>query len=248
MEGIEKLGLNLGLILIQILSFAIIFVVLRAWVYKPIMAQLEKRRKTIAQGLEDARVAAEARANAERESNQIIAEAQAKAAEIVREATERAEVAAREVRNEAEAEMAKTRENALAEIQLERDRVLSEVRGQIAALAIAATQKLIGASMDDKRQHALLEEFFSGVHAGKLVILEGESLDGQAAEVTSALPLSSEEQEAVKKNVLEKLGDSATVTFRVDPSILGGLVIKVGDRVIDGSVAGQLQEMRQVLH
>ncbi|MBA4400136.1 MAG: hypothetical protein C0396_09785 [Anaerolinea sp.] len=78
---LEKLGINLGSILIQIASFGILFVVLRAWVYKPLMSMMENRRRTIAQGLEDARVAAEARANAERESNQIIAEAQAKAAE-----------------------------------------------------------------------------------------------------------------------------------------------------------------------
>lgn len=243
----EKLGFNLGSVLIQIASFGILFVVLRAWVYKPLMAQLEKRRMTIAQGLEDARVAAEARANAERESNQIINEAQAKAAEIVREASARAEVAARVVRTEADAEMAKARDNAMSEIQQERDRVLSEVRGQIAALSIAATQKLIGESLDEKRQRVLLDEFFSGVRAGKVVVLEGEKVTGAAAEVTSALPLTDEEQQAVKQDVLSKLGGSASVTFRVDPAILGGLVVRVGDRVVDGSVAGQLQSLRQAM-
>lgn len=243
----EKLGFNLGAILIQIASFGIIFVVLRAWVYKPLMDQLEKRRKTIAQGLEDARVAAEARANAERESNQILTEAQAKAAEIVREASARAEVAVRVVRTEADAEMAKARDTAMAEIQQERDRVLSEVRGQIAALSIAATQKLIGESLDEKRQHALLDEFFSGVRSGKVVVLENKAVTGAAAEITSALPLTSQEQEAVKKDVLSKLGGTASVTFRVDPAILGGLVVRVGDRVVDGSVAGQLQGLRQAM-
>jgi len=244
---LEKLGFNLGSILIQIASFGILFVVLRAWVYKPLMGMLEKRRNTIAQGLEDARVAAEARANAERESNQIIAEAQAKAAEVVREATTRAEVAAREVKAEADADAAKARDNALAEVHQERDRVLSEVRGQIAALSIAATQKLIGESLDEKRQHALLNEFFSGVRSGKVTVLDGETISGGAAEVTSALPLTDEEQQAVKTDVLSKLGSSASVTFRVDPSILGGLVVRVGDRVVDGSVAGQLQGLRQAL-
>jgi len=244
---LEKLGFNLGSILIQIASFGILFVVVRAWVYKPLMGMLEKRRNTIAQGLEDARVAAEARANAERESNQIIAEAQAKAAEVVREATTRAEVAAREVKAEADADAAKARDNALAEVHQERDRVLSEVRGQIAALSIAATQKLIGESLDEKRQHALLNEFFSGVRSGKVTVLDGETISGGAAEVTSALPLTDEEQQAVKTDVLSKLGSSASVTFRVDPSILGGLVVRVGDRVVDGSVAGQLQGLRQAL-
>lgn len=243
----EKLGFNLGSILIQIASFGILFVVLRAWVYKPLMGMLEKRRNTIAQGLEDARVAAEARANAERESNQIIAEAQAKAAEVVRDATTRAEAAAREVKAEADADAAKARDNALAEVHQERDRVLSEVRGQIAALSIAATQKLIGESLDEKRQHALLNEFFSGVRSGKVTVLDGETVSGGAAEVTSALPLTDDEQQAVKTDVLSKLGNSASVTFRVDPSILGGLVVRVGDRVVDGSVAGQLQGLRQAL-
>ncbi len=161
----EKLGITLGFLLIQILSFGIVFIVLKEWVYKPLTAQLEKRRRAIAQGLEDARVAAEARANAERESNRIIAEA-----EIVREATERAEAAAKDVRLQANAEIAKAREQAMAEIEQERNRVLSEVRGQIAALAIAATQKLIGVTLDEQRQHALLEEFFSGVRGGKVVV------------------------------------------------------------------------------
>lgn len=243
----DKLGLNLGYILIQIAVFGILFVVLRAWVYKPLLGQMDKRRKTIAQGLEDARVASEARANAERESNQILNDAQAKAAEIVREATARAEVAAKEVRAASDAEAAKARDNALAEVQQERDRVLSDVRGQIAALSIAATQKLIGESLDEKRQHALLDEFFSGVRSGKVIVLEGEQVKGAAAEVTSALPLTDSEQDIVKQDVLKKLGTSAVVSFRVDPAILGGLVVKVGDRVVDGSVAGQLQGLRQAL-
>lgn len=244
----DKLGLNLGFLLVQILSFGIIFIVLRAWVYKPIMGVLDKRRKTIAQGLEDARVAAEARANAERESSKILAEAQAKAAEIVRDATARAETAVREVRVTADAEMAKAREHGLAEIEQERNRVLSEMRGQIAALAMAATHKLIGESLDEKRQRTLLEEFFSGVRSGKVVVLEGEdNVKGRAAEITSALPLTGEEQDVVKKDILTKLGKTASVTFRVDPTILGGLVVKVGDRIVDGSISGQLQGLRQSL-
>jgi F-type H+-transporting ATPase subunit b len=82
---LEALGLNLGYLLVQILNFAILFVVLRAWVFKPIMDLLERRRETIAQGVEDARIAAEARANAEKEAESILTEAQKKAAERVRE-------------------------------------------------------------------------------------------------------------------------------------------------------------------
>jgi F-type H+-transporting ATPase subunit b len=243
---LEKLGLNLGYLLLQIFNFFILFVVLRAWVYKPILGLLDRRRQTIAQGLEDARVAAEARAAAEKEAAKIVADAQAQASKVVREANERAQGVAKEVKAEAEAEAARARETALNEAEAERNRILGDLRGQVAALSIAATQKLVGDTLDEKRQHALLDEFFSGVKAGKVVVLEDASFRGESAEVTSALPLTDGEQEAVKKDVLAKVGAQA-VSFRVDPSILGGLVIKVGDKVMDGSVAGKLEGLRQNL-
>lgn len=245
----EALGLNLGYLFVQIFNFLIIFVVLRAWVFKPIIGLLETRREAIARGLEDARVAAEARANAEKEAQDIIAKAQAEANQKISEATERAEEAAREVHAHAEAEAAKAREAALAEVDQERDRILADVRGQVATLSMAAAQRLIGEALDEQRQHALIEEFFSGVKAGKVIVLEDVTvLTGASAEVTSALPLSAEEQDAVKSDVLAKLGAQASVAFRVDPAILGGLIVQVGDKVLDGSVAGQLETMRQSLH
>jgi F-type H+-transporting ATPase subunit b len=243
----DRLGINLGFLLFQIFNFTIIALVLYAVAYKPIVNMLEERKKKIAQGFEDAQVAAEARANAEKEAEKILAEAQAQASQVVRDATERAETAGREVIAEYETEAAKAKEAALAEAALERDRMLADLRGQIAALAMAATQKLVGEALDEKRQHALIDEFFSGVQTGKVTVLEGAELTGSAAEITSALPLTDAEQATVKRDVLSKIGDQATVAFRVDPSILGGLVIRVGDKVIDSSVAGQLEEMRQNL-
>lgn len=243
----EALGINLGYLIVQILMFGIVFVTLKKWVYGPLLNLLEKRRKTIAQGLEDAQVAADARSNAEKEAEQIIAEAHNKAAEVIRAAAEQAETAGRDVRAQMETDAAKAREAAMAEIEQERNRILAEMRNQVAALAIASTQKLIGESLDEKRQRLLVDEFFSGVKSGKVVVLEGTEVKGEAAEITSALPLTTTEQDTVKKDMLKKLGTSANVSFRVDPSILGGLVVRVGDRIVDGSVAGQLQGLRQSL-
>jgi F-type H+-transporting ATPase subunit b len=245
---VEGLGLNLGYLFVQIFNFAIIFVVLRAWVYKPILGLLERRRTAIAEGLEDARVAAEARQNAEKEAEQVLADAQAKASQVLREANERAESQGKEVIAAADEEAAKKRTEALAEVESERERILGEVRGQVGALAIAAAQKLINASLDEQRQRALIDEFFSGVKSGRVVVMEGQQVSGASAEITSALPLTDQEKEAVKQDVLSKVGDQATVTFRVDPAILGGLIIRVGDQVLDGSVSGQLESMRQSLY
>jgi F-type H+-transporting ATPase subunit b len=240
------LGLNLGTLLFQIFNFLIVMVLLYAWAYRPIINGLKRRRDTIAKGIEDAQVAAEARSHAEEEARQIIAKAQAEAVEKVREATERAEAANREIRQQALAEADKARLTALAEVAVERDRMLTDLRSQVAALSIAAAQKLVGEALDEKRQHSLIAEFFSGVKSGRVTLLEEAELQGVAAEITSALPLTDQEKDVIRQDVIAKSG-SQTVTFRVDPTILGGLVIKVGDKILDGSVSGQLIALRQSL-
>ena len=240
------LGINLGSLVVFIIAFTVVFTVLSVWVYNPVLKMLEARKQKIAQGLEDARIAAEARADAEKQASKIIVEAQAEAGKIVREATERAAAAGKDVKAAAEAEAAKARETAVAEAQLERNRILGDLRGQVVSLAIAAANKLVGEALDDKKQRALLNEFFSGVKSGKVVVLADTDFKGDSAEVTSALPLSADEQASVKNDVLSKSGVKE-VSFHIDPSILGGLVIRVGDKVLDGSVAGTLEGLRQSL-
>ena len=242
----EALGINLGFLIFQILAFVIVLLTLQAWVYKPMLDMMDARRKKIAQNMEDARIAAEARADAEQEAAKVLAEAQTQASQIVSEATERAAEAAKDVRTSVEAEAAKARQAAMTEAEVERNRILGDLRGQVAALAIAAAQKLVGEALDEKRQHVLIDEFFSGVKSGKVIVLDSAGLKGESAAVTSALPLNPSEQEVVKKDILSKVGAQA-VTFRVDPSILGGLVIKVGEKVLDGSVSGKLEGLRQNL-
>jgi F-type H+-transporting ATPase subunit b len=242
----EALGINLGLLIVQIIAFIIVFLTLNAWVYKPMLNMMETRKQKIAQGLEDARVAAEARANAEKEAAKVISEAQTEAGKIVREATERAATAGNDVKAAAVAEAAKAREAAVAEAEVERNRILGDLRGQVASLAIAAANKLVGEALDEKKQRALLDEFFAGVKSGKVIVLDGSNFKGETAEVTSALPLNKDEEATVRQDVLAKSG-AKDVTFRVDPAILGGLVIKVGDKVLDGSVAGKLEGLRQNL-
>ncbi len=243
----EGLGINLGYLLVQVFNFLIIFVILAAWMYKPLLNMMQTRRETIARGLEDARIASEARENAEKEAEEILAKAQQEAGKIVREATERGEQVRVEIKEAAETEIVKLREDATVDAQQEKEKVLGDLRGQVAALSIAAAQKVIGESLDEKRQRALIDDFFSGVKTGKVVLLEGKSITGTSAEVTSALPLTKKEQETVSKDVIGKLGESATISFRVDPNILGGLVIRIGDKILDGSVAGKLESLSRSL-
>jgi F-type H+-transporting ATPase subunit b len=244
---LEALGLNLGYLLVQVLNFAIVFVVLRAWVYRPILNLLENRKEKIVQSLEDARKAEEDRENAESEAAKILDEARSKANEIVREASARADEVADNIKAEANQKAKEIHQEALKDAEEERKRTLTDVRGQVAALAIAAAQKLIGEAMAQKKQQALVDEFFSNVKQGKVVILQDEKFEGDSAVVTSALPLTDEEKSVIEEDILKHATKKLDVRFEVDPSLLGGLKIQVDDMLYDNSVASQLSDMHDKL-
>lgn len=67
------------------------------------------------------------------------------------------------------------------------------------------------------------------------------------AEVVSAAELSAEEEEQLRKTLSEQYGEGLVFSFRVDPSLLGGLRVRVGDRLIDTSIASRLNALRESL-
>lgn len=64
------------------------------------------------------------------------------------------------------------------------------------------------------------------------------------AEVVTAVALSDEQEDRVSQLLKDMVGKEIRLTTRVDPSILGGLVARVGDKVIDGSTRTRLGVMR----
>jgi F-type H+-transporting ATPase subunit delta len=67
------------------------------------------------------------------------------------------------------------------------------------------------------------------------------------AEVTTALPLSADRAKAIESSLAKATGRTVTLSTRVDPSIIGGVVARVGSTVYDASVTNHLQRMKQRL-
>ena len=67
------------------------------------------------------------------------------------------------------------------------------------------------------------------------------------AVVTTAVALSAEQLGAITSQLSSQLGKDVRTTSVVDPSIIGGVVVKVGDRLVDGSVKTRLKRLRREL-
>lgn len=78
-------------------------------------------------------------------------------------------------------------------------------------------------------------------------LLRRGALELPLAQVTSAIPLTNSEQEAIEHRLRRRFGEEVEVNYQVDPSILGGVIIRIGDKYIDGSIATKLEAMRERL-
>ena len=68
-----------------------------------------------------------------------------------------------------------------------------------------------------------------------------------SAQVTSAFPLSDGQLDALKAQLKSRVGSDVAVTTHVDPSLLGGLVVKIGSQMIDSSIKTRLNSLAHAM-
>ncbi len=248
LNNMEGLGINLGYLIVNILNFFLLLVVLRAWVYKPLMDMIDKRQEAAVKSIEDTRIAEEARQKAENDAKLIIEDAKKKANVIIREGSERADASAKDVINQAQEGISKEREQALQDVEKERTRIFSEMRDQMIGLAIAGAEKIIDEKTDEKKQRELLSSFFTNLKSTDFNFPEDRSFAGETVRITSAVSLSDDEKNKLMELIITRLKEKdIKFDFRVDSDLLGGLIIRVGDVLLDDSVRGKLRHLRQKL-
>ncbi len=243
----ERLGINGYWLLAQLIAFVALMVAMKALAYKPLAAMLEERRKRIEKGIEDAKAAAQARAEAEQEKEKILAEARQEARKIIAEAADVGKARKQEILAQAEEQARNIIREAEEQARKEKEVLLAHSRNEIIALAMAAAQRLVEVSLDEQRQREIVTSFFTGIEKGQVPLVErAPQATVEKVVVTSALPLTEEEKATYVEALRKRLGD-VQVVFETEPSILGGVVLKIGDFIVDDSIAGKFQKMRKAV-
>jgi F-type H+-transporting ATPase subunit delta len=146
-------------------------------------------------------------------------------------------------------------------------------RSELEDIASVLAESEMAGMFDDERvpvaqRQALVDRVLDvspiAGNLAKLLISKGRSRDARAvadafnrmaderegvvyADVTTAVPLSDAEVQSVAEKLSQSMNKRVIVRPSVDPAITGGMIARIGDRVIDGSIRARLKELRKEL-
>ena len=155
-----------GTVIVEILTFLIMLAVLARYVYPQVVRLAEARQRAVADQLRQAekdRADAEARLQ---DAQAKLDEARKTAQQVIDAANKSGEQVRQELRQKAEEESRRTIESARTQIESERDKAIRSVRTEVADLVVQATEKVIGATLDERKHKALIERSIEEVAGG----------------------------------------------------------------------------------
>jgi len=155
---VEGLGINVPLLVAQIVNFLILFGLLYFFAFKRILKMFDERSRRIKDSVEQAeQVKAEA-GHAEEENRKKLEAAAREGQEAISRAMRAGEDARQRAQEEAKEEAASLLDKARQEIERERSAVIGELRSEFADLAIVAAEKIIEKSLDKESHRELIDK------------------------------------------------------------------------------------------
>ena len=154
----DELGFNLPVLIAQVVNFFLLLVLLRIFLYKPVLEMLDRRAQRIREGVEAADKSKERASAGEQEVARQLDASREQGQALIAQAQEAANRIQQEARSQARREGETMLERARTEIQLERDQAIAELRGEFADLTVSAAEKVIGQSLDRQAHRRLIDE------------------------------------------------------------------------------------------
>jgi F-type H+-transporting ATPase subunit b len=159
------LDLSLSFV-VEIIAFVAMILILGRWVYPRVMEAAEGRQRQISEQLAAAERARQEAEQRLKDAEARLKEARSQAAEIIEGANRTGEQLRAELRARAQEDAKRILEGAQRDIEAERQKAIDSVRGQVADLVVAATEKVVGETLDEQRHRSLIERAIAQVGEG----------------------------------------------------------------------------------
>lgn len=157
-ELFSSLGLNVELFIAQMINFGILLFVLYKFAYRPVLRLLEDRTKKIEKGITDAEASQKKLAEMTEREREIVIEAKKQSKELIVAAELQAQKNRDEIIAVAKEESAKILQQAQKSIEEQKMQMIGEVKKEVAVLVVAAVEKVIGDTMNEKQDAKIISD------------------------------------------------------------------------------------------
>lgn len=239
---------NVWTLLFQITNFIVLLVILRRILYRPVREIMERRRGAVERQIQDAgRMKREAQAlkdEYEAEMNGLKDRKVRMLEELQEEMNEERRRLIGKAREEADRMV--VRERAL--VNEEKRTFEAEMKNKVLDSVAIFSSNLLRDIADETLHKAVFRKFLEGIGRVLPVIEEAAGkAETLSIDLAAAYPLRAEDIERVREGVRSGTARKVVVNTALEPALIAGVRMKAGDQVLDSSIAGQIQALKERL-
>jgi F-type H+-transporting ATPase subunit b len=243
------LQLNWSTLLLQILNFVVMVFILWRFLFKPVIRILDERSKKVTTALEEAEQRERQATEMRDEYEEKLAEARDQVMTMRQQAEEELARAKRQLLEDTRHEIDEMRHKAEAEIEEARRQAVYQHRRELGQLVTTLSAKMMRESTGEAFQRATMDQFIEQLGELPTEQYQQQLTDQAEGEVrvrlVSAQDLIDEQRKRIDRLVAEMAGHPVEIRYDVDPTLVAGATLRLGDVVVDGSTSGQLQELKE---
>lgn len=245
------LNLDLATIAFQVINFLVLAALLYRFLFRPVMRAMRERadererlRREIAQKHQDA-------TNLRADLEARLAHAEEEAATIIAEAHEQAQAEQAALLQETEAEVERILVEAHADAHRLRQQAAHDFHDDLLNAIMEISGQVIGRITPPEVHDALVQQLNDRIwELGRSEMERVEAFRRSlgdrtpTAHVTCARPLSPEQQGMLARTITAFADRRVNIEMNTDPNVVAGMRVRIGDLMVDNSIAGQLDELR----
>ncbi len=246
------LNLDWATVIFQIINFLVLVVLLNHFLFQPVMRNAAQRRAEKERLLRELEQERQEAARLRAELADRLAQAEQEAAAIISKAREQAEADRAALLEEAQGEVERIIAEAHTEAYRRRLAAVNAFHEELLDTILEISGQVIARTAPPEMHDALVKQLSDRIwELGRSEMQRVEafrrSLGNRepTAYVTSARPLTPENQGLLVRTLTALADRHVNLEWKTDPALIAGLQVRLGDTIVDNSIAGQLDELRE---
>lgn len=243
MEFFGKLGIDFKLLLAQIINFLVLLWLLKKFLYKPLIKNLEERTKKAKEIEQGEKEIQRKKEELRKEEEEMVRKTKEKTSQILEEAETISKEERARILEKTEKEVREILKEARERAELRIKEVKEEEKEIIKTEAVNILKQVLSSSFSRKLHHKYMEDTLEELK--RLDFKKIKEKGFKSITITSAFALTREEKNKIK-NILSSRLDTSVFEEKINPALIAGISCTIDGFFIDGTLQGKINEFSKI--